>query len=74
MIKRELKTDEQLYIDMVSDNPDWLETEPLNKENLERYKKTFAFQAAKLVDCFGVIWHELKDSPSFKALEKWNNE
>ncbi len=43
MIKRELKTDEQLYIDWASNNPDWLEDMPLNKKNLEMFKKTLKY-------------------------------
>jgi hypothetical protein len=42
MIKRQPKTDEQLYIDWASTDPDWLENSPLNKTNLEFFKKTMA--------------------------------
>lgn len=67
MIKRELKTDEQLYIDWASNNPDCLEDMPLNKKNLEMFKKTTSYAFAKMIDALGA--NELCDTPAFKALK-----
>ena len=74
MIKRVQKTDAQLYIDWASADPDWLENMPLTEKNLEAYKKTIDFSMRKINDCFGVIAHEIMDSPVFKALEKFADQ
>ncbi len=70
MIKRKPKTDEQLYIDWASEVPNWLEEMPLNKGNLERYKKTFDFAFRRMGDRFGVFADTLMDMPEIKALQK----
>ena len=70
MIKRKLKTDEQLYIDWASEVPNWLEEMPLTKGNLERYKKTMDFTIRRLGDRLGVFADTLMDTPEIKALQK----
>lgn len=70
MIKRTPKTDEQLYIDWASEDVNWLENMPLNKANLERYKKTIDFALRKMSDSLGVFANAFCDQPEVKALQK----
>lgn len=70
MIKRTAKTDEQLYIDWASKDPEWLVNTPLNKANLEAYKKTFDFAILKMNDAFGCLWDAIISQPEWQALKK----
>lgn len=69
-MKRKPKTDEQLYVEWASDIPNWLEDMPLNKKNLEIFKKTLSYQRMKIDDAFGVFADELCETPAFKALKE----
>jgi hypothetical protein len=70
MIKRQRKTPEQIYIDYWSTVPGWVEKMPLNKENLERFKKTSDFAVMNFNNAWDVFVDEVLDSPAIKALEK----
>jgi hypothetical protein len=70
MSKRTRKTPEQIYVDYWSTVPNWVEKMPLNKENLERFKKSSDFARLDLGNAFGVFVDELFDTPLFKALKK----
>lgn len=71
-MRRVAKTPEQLYIDWVSVDPNWLENMPLNKENFDRYLKTFDYALRSLNDKLGVavtnFAEDLRTSPGYKTL------